>query len=338
MLFGGIWAAVGGLLTVVFGAVAVAAPPMLLGVGIAGFFLVAGLAILLWGLSGMGRDRALLERGELVLGEVVDKATNHNLRVNRQYTTRIEFSHHDRFGEEHRSQVDLFDRAVIDAHWKGQELPLLIDPLGRYGLVAPTLIGARFAEAAEGAPRDLRRPLPRHVSPSNQANTVLGTLALKPTLWPIKEGWWAALRRPARARSEDAQLEADMNGLRQSGGGVADAQVRWDAPFTIDLSAWVVSSSELDLNVTLRSSRADAEDRGVRFRVRLPQEVVDTRVPVQQTLAPFLEADDFARLWPAICYHAGLHGEHNTLIQLNFSESIEREEASVAPVEAVTTR
>ncbi|MEO1271488.1 MAG: hypothetical protein AAFX99_25625, partial [Myxococcota bacterium] len=79
-------------------------------------------------------------------------------------------------------------------------------------------------------------------------------------------------------------------------------------PFTVHLSARILSSEWLDLSVTLAREGALRSER-MTFNARLPHRVVAADVELLDTHAPYIDSDLFMRrIWPAIVFYSQLHG------------------------------
>jgi hypothetical protein len=146
ILFGWIWAGVGGAMVVVFGFLALVIPPLGLGALISAPFLVAGGLLVEWGHRRARRDRALLEHGRLAAGEVVENVVDRRFRKNRRYSTRITARGVDpATGREYRAVLRTWDDEIIARHPVGTAVPIVFDPeSGR--AVAPSVLGVSFED------------------------------------------------------------------------------------------------------------------------------------------------------------------------------------------------
>lgn len=145
LLFGRIWMSVGGGVSLVFAVLtAVLHPGWILGVIIGLPFLIAGFLLTGVARRRVERDRALLEHGVLVSGEVVEVVVDKRLRKNKQFSIRITCRYIDPDSQrEYDAVLGTWDRALVANHPVGRTVPMLIDPTSGKA-VAPTLVQVHF--------------------------------------------------------------------------------------------------------------------------------------------------------------------------------------------------
>ena len=144
LLFGRIWAAVGGVLIVIFGVSSFAMPGMGLGVVIATPFLVIGAVLVELSHRRVRRDRLLLENGRLATGAVVENVVDYKFRKNHKYSNRITCRCVDpTSAREYTATLRSWEDDVVASHPVGLELPMIFDEAsGR--AIAPSIIGVEF--------------------------------------------------------------------------------------------------------------------------------------------------------------------------------------------------
>ncbi len=92
------------------------------------------------------------------------------------------------------------------------------------------------------------------------------------------------------------------------GNGTPVRAVLWSARFGTQLTAWPNQDGQIEVGVQLSVRRQDNVQR-LRFKTTLPPQNVHHSVQIVQAHAGHLPAEDFARVWPWIVFHAGLHGQ-----------------------------
>ncbi len=204
----------------------------------------------------------------------------------------------------HQRQLD---RATErdDTQWSGAALLVAYDTQDSRRSVVP----AFEEDAFEVVRRDDRRPAlgPGAADPAPPQRDTLSA-ALSPE--PITSKRARRRKRAAPAPDSEARLEMSADGLRQHAPQQPVAEVRWDQPFSVATSVWVVSDREVDLHVKVRQRGLSATAPSVLFSVRLPQEAVDRNVPVKEEgRLAFLDPESFGEVWQALCHNAALRGE-----------------------------
>ncbi len=140
--------------------------------------------------------------------------------------------------------------------------------------------------------------------------------------------WWQRLSGGGgQAPVEIGQLCVDGQGMTLMRGPYEAAAVRWDVPFSLQLS-WEPyegqSCGELGLSVV---SAGDA--RRLQVRVLWPGDCVDAAVPRQRSSAPFINPEVLGPLWATLARLAGIHGR-SVPVGLNVAVDARRLEGLVS--------
>lgn len=112
-------------------------------------------------------------------------------------------------------------------------------------------------------------------------------------MWSTIEWWWG--------RSATGELLVNEVGV-----GASKGQVSWEALWQIQLEAWLLSDSYLELYVALKE-RGQGVQAGASaaFKVVLPHAWVSASVPVKQNAAVgYLNLEAFVEVWPLLCFYA----------------------------------
>jgi len=303
LLFGGIWAAVGGVIFLVFSVIGfLALPLMMLFSLLPLLFLVIGSAILFYGVRSASRDRDLLLHGTRVMGTIVDSRLDGTVKVNNQPSTRIEYTYRDLHGSEHSGMERIFDKGLIQALEPGTELPILISPSDPSSSVLPAARDVRFVMPA---PVEDNRPerLLTKGSPAPPASWAT-PLPLVSSLDPAPLSLWD---RFVGASDGVVPMGAvTLEGARLTTPG---ASVDLEAPFVTSITVWPLALDQAEVAVSLRNRGAPPTDPSVTVKARLDQAQISGHLPVQQEAGAWLTTDHFALLWEHLCYHASLHGD-----------------------------
>ncbi len=144
---------------------------------------------------------------------------------------------------------------------KGSSIPVLIDPSRPGSGLAPTLEGVRFrSERPAPDRRPARLAALTSEPPAPSAELLSQRIDLLPTLTPVRfGGLLGALRRHEALNFGSLVVTAE--GLESRGAaGAVEARVAWGEPFVVNLSVWLVSEAELELEVSLRPVKAEGRD------------------------------------------------------------------------------
>ena len=127
------------------------------------------------------------------------------------------------------------------------------------------------------------------------------SMALRGVLSPRRQAW---VKRQPSSASLGGKLLMSHRQLRVSVGSQTTS-ILLDEPFRVHLSRWEgsrhLSTVELGVTVSQGTNR-------IAFCVELPGGVVPSELPERELIAPYLPAEDFRRLWPALRHFAQLHG------------------------------
>ena len=279
LLFGTIWAGIGGLLTLIFGVVAIGFPPMLLGVVIASFFLLSGLAILAVTLQSAAVRHWVYAHGHVVRGRVSDKVLDARYRKNGRPATRITFSYEDERGVFHSGDETTFDVSGAGRMRSGREVDLIVDPYNPAAIFCPTLHGIRFAASPPA-----RRLTGAALAIPTAAEPPAGSWRCKlgPTFERPPRPWWIfGATTPEGALGE---LVANEDALAWSMDD-EQRQVSWAEPFSVNASVWPLGE-EVELNITVRSPSMASNERGIRFKTRVPPASSRPACPCSRPCSP----------------------------------------------------
>ncbi|MBH25362.1 MAG: hypothetical protein CMH57_13105 [Myxococcales bacterium] len=310
LMFGGIWALVGGLLVSVFTVIGLLAMPLMLLFGLLPLlFFVIGAAILLYALRGASRDRDLMLHGTRVVGEVVDSRLDSTVRVNQKSSTRIDYTYRALQGREHSGYERLFDDQLIRALPPGAEVPILFSPSDPSSSVLPAARDVRFVAPAPVEDNRPERLATQAAPPPSEGWS--GALPLVSSLDPAP---LSVLERLMGASDGVVPMGAlALDGARLSergpGAGATVASVDLEEPFVASITVWPLALGQVEVAVSLRNRGAPATEPSITVKSRLAQEQVSGHLPVQQEAGAWLKPADFERLWGHLCYHASLHGD-----------------------------
>ncbi|MEL6178533.1 MAG: DUF3592 domain-containing protein, partial [Myxococcota bacterium] len=317
LMFGSIWALVGGLITGVFLAVGFMVPLMWLFSLIPMLFLVVGLIVLGVALAKTHRDRALMLYGTRVMGRITSSQLDTLVQVNRQHPTHIRYTYHDLQGIEHSGSTHMFETRLLEALKPGREVPLLLDPSNPSRSVLPAATNVRFiapAIAEDTRPERLRSreaPNPSEASWSGELTLVS---SLNQARVGVLKRIWGASRGVVRLGglhvSEGTRL-VEHNALGQEVAGV-----ELEDPFAVSVVVWPLAYGLVEVSVSVRNRGAPATTRSVSLKTQLPQERVSGQISVQQETGAWLAPADFDRLWSLLQVHASLQG-HDLSLQIH---------------------
>ncbi len=258
-------------------------------------------------------QRTLLTHGALIQGEVEDTAR----------WPKVKIRYVDALGAGREATVKAHPGAV-DRPEVGASIALLIDPQAPTEVVAPSLLGVAFEEA--GPVEEGRfEPSTMGVAPIGEAVAEAAINApMVSTLRPVAASRLLALQRRLRGRPQvSAQVGAvalTPTSLIQSVGRRArPVEVRLDRPFSTEVTAWLVSGELAEVTVRLRqrsggagwgaAGEASGHGATIALRAELPQRQVSRALPLKQGAGPYVEAPDFARIWPVVAFFAAAHGD-----------------------------
>ena len=227
-------------------------------------------------------------------------------------TTEVTLDYDDLMGVPHSAVVHLRGEHASREHMVGERVPVLIDPRGSARVIAPSLLRVDFEEVQDQRPDQIdAQPLE-----PNFVEAILQVSARHQLHNALQQAPGGLLDRllGAGKPAELGELEIDDQGIRLKLhslelGAKNKAEVLWEQPFVVQLSAWPVSSRSVELNVSLRRRGAPAEEASVRFKTLVPQSCVSASVSVKQEAVPYLSQALFDDLWPVVCFYAKLHGQ-----------------------------
>jgi len=126
---------------------------------------------------------------------------------------------------------------------------------------------------------------------------------------PFADTFWKMVRR-RREHVEVGRLALDdeklVAWLPEKAGGVVE--LRWETPFTVMLSAWLLEGGRLRLFVSLRPQGMRSGQPTIGFQTELGQGQVSRRVPVKFESYLFVLPGEFQKLWAAVAERAAIHG------------------------------
>jgi hypothetical protein len=276
--------------------------------GFMSLFLLVGFW-LFWSTMGkIIRDRWLLTYGVLTQGEVVEHSQESTASQNGQRATRIIWTFEDALGQVHRGELESFDRGMISSHKPGTAVDVLFDPSDPERSVVPSLMRASFGPVAQV--EDARVALDRDAPGVAQAPAPWSGQSRLTLLALPRRARGGCLGPRSSAGAGVGYLKVSPEEIAQvDTHGEVSASVRWEEPFTVQLTAWSLPRGEVELGVTLVQRGGQGR---LRFQVELPQSAVDRGVVVQQLKAPYLHANDLRRLWPALRFYLQARGEDVT--------------------------
>lgn len=194
---------------------------------------------------------------------------------------------------------------------EGERVPILIHPRGLPRALAPGLRRVEFEDIqdqrpAQIEPQALDEPRLQRELSQEQRGDLLSAPAQQHSLWQRLLG----ARQPIQLGAvnwDEHSLRLHMEPVGQE--APQGLELLWAEPFVVQLSVWPVSSRLAELNLALRRRGAPADAPWLRCKTLVPQSSLSASLPVQQVNAPYLPQARFEKLWPAICFHAALHGQ-----------------------------
>lgn len=123
------------------------------------------------------------------------------------------------------------------------------------------------------------------------------------------EAWWRRWTGRATRSNQEGALSFDDSALHMTLSDGARVSLRWDEPFRVTLSAWLISPQTAELSASLRATQAPPTSPSIAFRVRVPQQQLSSALPLKESGHPHLLRGDFDELWPVIAFFAAVHGE-----------------------------
>lgn len=326
LLFGGIWAGIGGLLLAVFTVVSCGFPPMLLGSAIASVFFFVGMIILAYAFYKTAVRNWIYTHGNVVRGRITSSRVDTTYRKNRQPAQRITYGYEDATGTLQTGYDQTFDPGVTRQFPPGTEVDLIVDPYDPSRLFCPALQEIQF-ESGSSQQFDWE-PDVHH---TEQLAEPVGTWNCELEPWaprPDRPFWM-----PKGTAVSDGNLHATQDALTLSAPDAARS-IAWDQPFSVNTTMWPVSDDVAELNITVRRRGAQATGDAVAFKVRVPASRVPTGTARQQARVPTVPTEQFQDLYDRLRFYGQLHGERVELLRAQEALSLPEEhrvEVSVAP-------
>ena len=311
LLFGSIWAIVGGTVSVPFLLAGLAQPGLALGGLFASLFFFVGAAMVVIAFIRAQRKLWLLRHGVVASGVVSNVGADHTYRQNKRYATKITWRYTDHEGQEREGEMSTFDPALVMTHLLGAPVEVIYNPADPTHSVLPSLLSAAFAEAPLA--QDQRPKLSPSDTPAPAFGEAVAVVKAAPLVHvPLRSrggclgaGGGAQLRAGTLQLAPNALAWRDLKGQPR-------AELALDKPFSVSLSAWLLPAGRAELAVSVVQRGQGAEARPLRFRVELEQSKLDASIPLQQVEAPYLDAAACGGVWDALVAHAQLHGENLT--------------------------
>jgi hypothetical protein len=250
-------------------------------------------------------SRDLWQRAEVAQGIVLDvtENTDKTVSVTYRYTTEDgqDLTHTAQIARPRLEEAIESQRTDPNAPIQGALIQVAYDSAYPSAHLVPA-----FREDLFEAVRQDRRPWldTSHGISSPPSLGAPETLVLHPST-DAKGPWWQRSNTP----SGGARLIVSEEGLTMTGQSDEPARVRWDRPFAVSLSAWIASTDTVDLHVRIRQRGLPATAPSVAFTVRLPQQIVDRRIPLKQENLPILDPSEFESLWSAMRHFAQIHND-----------------------------
>ncbi|MEO1272219.1 MAG: right-handed parallel beta-helix repeat-containing protein, partial [Myxococcota bacterium] len=270
----------------------------LVGSWLAGIVLMTGGIIVAASLLGLSQRRAQLDQGLVIKGRVtlVDKG-------------RLTVTYTDPYGKRWTHRATRIPAQELEHYPIGSTVDVLIDPQHPGMAVLPELSDVEFSPlkpAPDHRPPSLPRRSDHALPPPRDAVVQVDLL---PTLQPRLLRGLLQLARAAQPVSLGTLLVTPEALLIEPLNAGPVQELRWEAPFVVHLSVWMISAEMAELNISLRARDQGQDSTPILFKTELPQVHLDGSLEVQQRVAPYIHPQDLGRIWPWFVHYAQLHGQ-----------------------------
>jgi len=251
-------------------------------------------------LAGNARLRRVATHGVLVPARL-ERVRSHYEPLGRRTIYNCEVVYTAPDGHDHREskRVRVPDGAPPSVPTEGRSTRALIDPHRPSLVLLPQWMELDYHALEDERPRQFDAPPTQDWRAATPRTT---------GAWPLSPPASSHRRRGLRRRPADTDaqllLTEDALTMRWARG---DVELRWDRPFSVLLTVWLVAPGQATLHVTLRPAGARRLDPVIGFAVQLPQRQLSADLPLKREVQLTLDADAFGALWPELLARLSAH-------------------------------